>query len=744
MERKRIVFLDEGRGVGGAEVQLLSVLGHLDKEAFDPLVVLSDKGKFYERLKELGVRTVLIKTPPFLSTSLVLRDRRIPNIFAIPYNTFLILYKTVMFWRYLLRSRADSVQTNALFEHIYGGLACRIAHIPCIWHMQDIVSDTFLLGAGKFFIDAAAAMIPLKIIAISQVTKKALSEKAQEKAVVVYNGVDTDTFSPRADKDSRAMKSRFGFRQDTPVVAITSRLVSWKGHKDFIRAAGIISQRMPEARFLIIGDTTFGGKGYRRELEDLAKETGLKERIVFTGFLDNIEQALAAADIVVHCPRRPEPFGLSIIEAMACQKAVVATDIGAPREIIQDGLNGRLVPPQDPKVLSDVILDLLQSESRRDSLGQSARACVEDTFSVKRLTSDLEKIYASFDKRPQADKKRKRKVLFVHQTWKGFEKCDYDILNRHFSVSDAPVYKNFVLETVSILRDIAKTDVVFCWFAYRLALAPLLIAKALRKKIIIVGSGWEAANMPEISFGAMRPGARFLINRLLIRWIINLADKVIAVSEFNRQELQTNVGLPRERIKLIFLGVETGDSIGGVGLSKNKNMVLTVGEVNRENMSRKGLAIFVETARLLPDKEFVLVGGRQERLKEYMQKPIPANLRVVPFSRGEAQKWYRQAKVYVQVSGHENFGLSLAEAMSYECVPVVTDRTALPEVVADAGYYVPYQDARKTAQTIRLAAEDTVKGLAARKRIEKLFPLRKREESLVSLIYTVMATEDSA
>jgi glycosyltransferase involved in cell wall biosynthesis len=99
----------------------------------------------------------------------------------------------------------------------------------------------------------------------------------------------------------------------------------------------------------------------------------------------------------------------------------------------------------------------------------------------------------------------------------------------------------------------------------------------------------------------------------------------------------------------------------------------------------------------------------------------------------ELIRWYQRAKVYVQLSLYESFGMSLAEAMLCECVPVVTDRGALPEVVGDTGFFVPYGDEKATAEGIRAALRSD-KGPVARKRVEEAFPIKKREAALIESI----------
>ena len=99
--------------------------------------------------------------------------------------------------------------------------------------------------------------------------------------------------------------------------------------------------------------------------------------------------------------------------------------------------------------------------------------------------------------------------------------------------------------------------------------------------------------------------------------------------------------------------------------------------------------------------------------------------------------YYQKAKVYCQLSAHESFGVALAEAMFRCCVPVVTRRYALPEVVDDTGFYVPYNNPKATAEAIRKALESD-KGIKARERVKKYFSLRARERKLVTEILDLM------
>ena len=135
--------------------------------------------------------------------------------------------------------------------------------------------------------------------------------------------------------------------------------------------------------------------------------------------------------------------------------------------------------------------------------------------------------------------------------------------------------------------------------------------------------------------------------------------------------------------------------------------------------------------------KFVLVGKVLDDSIEYLKKLASGNVEFVGDEK--LLDYYQKAKVYVQVSAHEGFGVALAEAMACECIPVVTNRGAIPEVVGDVGYYVPYGDPKATAEAVKKALEsDQSKGKMARERIKKYFSIERREKELVGIVKQVL------
>ncbi|MFQ6060586.1 MAG: glycosyltransferase family 4 protein [Thermoplasmata archaeon] len=250
-----------------------------------------------------------------------------------------------------------------------------------------------------------------------------------------------------------------------------------------------------------------------------------------------------------------------------------------------------------------------------------------------------------------------------------------------------------------------------------------------KKSIVIVG-GFDVVYLPEICYGN-------LLNKRSARrtkFAILRSTKPVAVSESVRRDAISLTG--RDDIGLVYHGFDS-EKFGPA--AEKQDLVLTVGEINASNLHRKGLKTFLEVARTLPDVEFAAVGRVREVPSRYHGLFNLPNVEVPGFVSDERLLDYMQrAKVYVQVSAHEGFGCSLAEAMLCECIPVVTSRGALPEVVGEAGHYVPYGDVAATARAIAHSLNDRMKGSEARARIRSRFPFANRRRQLLELVRSLL------
>ena len=331
------------------------------------------------------------------------------------------------------------------------------------------------------------------------------------------------------------------------------------------------------------------------------------------------------------------------------------------------------------------------------------------------------------------------RVLFVRNAQERFVRQDLTLLSQRHDVSDwySPHRK---LNPTKLYRRVRECDLVFGWFASWHTLFPILFSRLLSKPSLLVIGGYDVAAMPEIGYGHQRGGPTKWLSRLVMR----LATRLVTFSRYAQKEAETNAGLPRERVPVVYLGVR--DELGCLPRAPRARMALTVGNVHRVNLRRKGHEAFVRAAGLLPGTEFVLVGTWKGSAIEYLQSISTPNVTFTGWVDDTTLlDYYRRARTYVQVSSHEGFGMSLAEAMLAGCIPVVTRAGALPEVAGPCGIYVPTQEPALVAKAIQEASslsEGTRAGV--RQRVLDSFSVKERQAGLQQLISDLMSDSGRA
>jgi len=326
-----------------------------------------------------------------------------------------------------------------------------------------------------------------------------------------------------------------------------------------------------------------------------------------------------------------------------------------------------------------------------------------------------------------------KKILFVHNHLSEFVRLDLEELRKRYQVTECYLPPR-TLNTSGLWQKVRMHDLVFGWFASWHTYLPLKFAKLLGKPSVLVIGGYDLANMPEIDYGHQRGGMK----KWLSRRAMHSASCLVTNSQFSRHEATTNAALSSEQVHAIYHGVP--DPFGALPQERRLRMALTVGNVDRSTLKRKGHERFVRTAALMPDVSFVLVGDWKDDAVDRLRSIATPNVTFTGrVSDQDLLDYYRQAAVYVQASRHEGFGLSVAEAMLAGCIPVVTRAGALPEVVGDSGVFVEASDPAALAQAIEkaLAYPDAARA-AIRQRILARFPMEKRGQLLDQLIRPLM------
>jgi glycosyltransferase involved in cell wall biosynthesis len=276
-----------------------------------------------------------------------------------------------------------------------------------------------------------------------------------------------------------------------------------------------------------------------------------------------------------------------------------------------------------------------------------------------------------------------------------------------------------------VLREVRGAEVVVGWWASWHTFLPFTLAWLMRKPSLLIVGGFDTAAEPEFGYGFQLGGPRAWLSRFTMR----RARILMTNSEYSRQEIWRNVGIPPNRVRLLYHGVP--ELTAG---AEKRQLALTVGIVDRTNLSRKGLRAFVDAAAHVPEVEFVVAGKHADDAADELRRDATSNVRLTGWLEdAELASLFAEAAVYVQASQHEGFGVSVAEAMLARCVPVITPVGALPEVVGDTGVVLADADPEAVAVGVREALL-LGSGDAARRRVLTEFPVQRRRAGLFALI----------
>jgi glycosyltransferase involved in cell wall biosynthesis len=322
------------------------------------------------------------------------------------------------------------------------------------------------------------------------------------------------------------------------------------------------------------------------------------------------------------------------------------------------------------------------------------------------------------------------RVLLVYSNLARFVRIDRDVLAERHAVAEYG-QAGVVPRPLELLRKVRGADVLVVWFASWHALLPLLAARALGRPSLLIVGGFDTAAMPEIGYGFQQGGVR----RRLARACMRLASRLLTNSEYSRGELLRNAGFAAT---VVHHGVP--DPFGALPDGPREPLAVTVSNVARIALERKGLRPFVDAAAHAPEVEFALVGAWTDDAVDVLRRRATPNVRFTGrLSDEELDDLLRRAAVYVQASRHEGFGMGVAEAMLAGCVPVVTAAGALPEVVGDAGVVVEPEPAAIATGVRRALELGPEARAAARERIATRFPLDVRREGLLRLVDELLA-----
>jgi glycosyltransferase involved in cell wall biosynthesis len=362
--RVRVVEVMATGTNGGAQEHVYSLVTRLNPECYDIRIVSLSHGSSVRRLQRAGFDVTVVDETEDDRAVRALADVLAPFHPEIIHNH---MY------------RAEVVGTRAAY--LLGEKGCRRPAVISTVHSSRIrcVEDRQILRRLTPLMD--------RLIVVSQAIEQKIKDEGRDRVPVslIYNGVDLERYNHQ--QPCCTLHEDYAIPESSPIVGVVARLEVEKGHRTLLDAWPAVLAVHPEAWLLVVGE------GSEREaLEHQAEGLGITGRVVFAGRREDVPAVTAALDVAV-LPSYREAQGLSVLEAMALGRPVIASRVGGIPEMIEDGVSGLLVAPNDPGALGAAINHLLSDHPFADMIARRGHDLVHERFCVELMVGAVETIY---------------------------------------------------------------------------------------------------------------------------------------------------------------------------------------------------------------------------------------------------------------------------------------------------------------------------------------------------------------
>ena len=376
-ERVNVLFLiDYFHRTGGTEKHLAQLVQRLPRQIFKCSIVAFDLGAnpLLDKVRDSGIPVIHVPVG----------REYVPNAWL----------RAVQLSKLLRTLQPDIVQTFHQKSDTYGALIARLSGVR---HIVSSKRDTGALRARRhFFLNRRLGRLFETVIVVADAVGSAVmtTDKIEPARIVrIYNGVDTEEFTPSTPPAAAESRHRLGIGADDFVVGIVAGFRPEKNHDILFDGASRALAAIPSLKILAVG----GGPlldHYRR-----VTEAGpLRGRVVLTGDVRHVAPYLAAMDVGCLVSGSNEGFSNAVLEMMAAGLPMIVTDVGGNAEAVVQGDNGFVIPPLDAAALQRALVACHSDRSRRAAMGRRARQLVKEKFSLERMCDDHAKLYLSLCK----------------------------------------------------------------------------------------------------------------------------------------------------------------------------------------------------------------------------------------------------------------------------------------------------------------------------------------------------------
>lgn len=367
MRRKKVLWLIKGLGLGGAEKLLELALPHIDRERFEYEVAyfLPWKNALVEPLEDAGLTVHCLNQ----------RSHYDPR----PW------FRLV---RLLRDAKPDLLHMHLPYAAVAGRVAMKIAPVGASIYTEHNVferynkvmaaahSKTYRMNDGAIFVSHA----------VGKSVRAWTGINGTPKSTVIHNGVDIPLIEQSMHKCS-GIRKELGISPEEYVVVTVANFTPKKRHVDLLHAAKKVIARHPRTTFVLVG-----GGPLKQEIRQLSVDLGIDHNVIMTGMRQDAVDIVAVSDLFV-LPSQFEALGISLLEAMTLEKPTLATNVGGIPEVIQNDVDGFLVPPREPEIMAKAILRVIDDPELGRRIAVKGRQRVIDHFDIRNMVGETEAFY---------------------------------------------------------------------------------------------------------------------------------------------------------------------------------------------------------------------------------------------------------------------------------------------------------------------------------------------------------------
>ena len=344
-----------GHMMGGGQWSLFYLIKHLNKDTFHPVVLCLEEGELAEKMRRVGADVILLKMG---------RMRHL--------NPFVVKRLISI----IKKMHIALIHTDSSTETFYAGIAARTMGIPLLWHIR--------VSEREWFVNRVLSLLSIRLILVANTIAQRFEWlKNSNKIIVVHNSIDLEEFDNFPASSS--IRKELNINKKAVLLGCIGRVEKRKGQEYLISAM----RHVDSAKLLLVGR---GEEEYVNRIQSLCEEFNISDRIIYTGYRNDIPSLLREIDILVF-PTITEGLSRIILEAMAATKPVVVTEAGGNPEAVVDGVTGYIVPTKNAALLAARINELVENKDRRTTMGQAGRKRVEELFTIQQHVRSIQEVY---------------------------------------------------------------------------------------------------------------------------------------------------------------------------------------------------------------------------------------------------------------------------------------------------------------------------------------------------------------